>query len=168
LTEDEIEMVQEDQGPVIKEDPAVEDETDVNPQDESVPEPITPTALPATEDGVGVEEDDECPQCQVVELMAVMGMAHTSCQLVDDPKKRDACIAWSEALDPELIDNIGDVAAGIVEHAGIEGISEYAKLLNTKMSDAVIEYVQTRLDAGTVVTDAELSLYKAMVVKRGV
>jgi len=129
-----------------------------------------PMQEPAQIEPVPIEQelDETCPQCQVVNMMAVLGMARTSCQLVDDPDKKEACIAWSEALDPERIDDLSNVAEGIIEHAGVQGISEYSKVLNDTMHTAVIGYVQRKLDAGQSVNDDELKLYKHLVLRRSV
>lgn len=137
-------------------------------EEEEMVEQEEPTLEPVQAEPVPDEAVAGCPQCDVVNMMAVLGLAKTSCQLVEDPAQRDECIAWSDALDPELIDDLGNVAEGIVEHAGIAGISKYSEVLNETMHTAVIGFVQRKLDAGVPVHDDEMKLYKHLLVRRGV
>ena len=138
--------------PVVQEEPA----------QESSPEPAPTPPVPGEP-----EVDAECPQCQVVEMMAVLSLARTSCQLVEDQVERDECIAWSEALDPETIDNLDRIAEEVVNRAGTKGISKYAEVQNEVMRNAVIGFVQRKLDAGEHVDDDDLKIYKHMVIRGG-
>jgi len=93
--------------------------TEEEVHEEVIDEPVVPEEPVVHEEpapsGEPVPDTEECPQCHVVEMMAVMALANTSCQLVDDEEKREECIAWAEALDPEFIDNLDLVTEGVIE-----------------------------------------------------
>jgi len=147
----------------MTEEEIVNVEHDESEQEEPTPELVSTEPVP-NED----EADGECKTCDVVNMMAVLGLAQTSCQLVEDQEQREKCIAWSEALDPKLIDSLEHVAEGIIEHAGTKSISAYSEVVNEVMHTAVIGYVQKKLDAGEPVEPDDLKLYKYLIVRRGV
>lgn len=112
--------------------------------------------------------NEDCPHCNLVELMLAIGTASTACNLIKDDEKKAECRSWASGLDPDKVASAQDVVWETIMKVGVDGVSGFSEKWNDLIQATIIKKVGPMVESGEEVDPKLAQLFKVFSAKRGV